>query len=146
MEYYEIKGTRTKGPNIKCQFSLNLLYLSIAFLYSVTKNGLPNNNRYHFQDNVPKVNRVWEAYAIYFRLLSLFKKIIRHKRLSCVSMSVCVSPEPLRMRLGMYTMAPKSISTAYFINPSLQSMCLHVYLFIVARQRLGKHVPASTNT
>jgi hypothetical protein len=38
------------------------------------------------------------------------------------------------------------ISTAYFINPSHQSVCLHVYPFIVARQRLGKNVTAATNT
>jgi hypothetical protein len=38
------------------------------------------------------------------------------------------------------------ISTACFINPSHQSMCLFVYPTIFARQRLRKHVPAATNT
>jgi hypothetical protein len=38
-------------------------------------------------------------------------------------------------------MSPAFISTAYFINPSRQS----VYPFIVARQRLGKNVTAATN-
>jgi hypothetical protein len=30
------------------------------------------------------------------------------------------------MKLGMYSMAPEPISTAYFINPSHQSVCLFV--------------------
>jgi hypothetical protein len=34
----------------------------------------------------------------------------------------------------------------YFINTSDQSMCLHVYLFLVATQRYGKNVSAETNT
>jgi hypothetical protein len=36
-------------------------------------------------------------------------------------------PEPVFMKLGMYIMAPEPISTAYFINPSHQSVCLYVY-------------------
>jgi hypothetical protein len=32
------------------------------------------------------------------------------------------------------------------ITPSHQSVCLYVYPSIVATQRLGKHVPAATNT
>jgi hypothetical protein len=32
------------------------------------------------------------------------------------------------MKPGMYIMAPEPISTAYLIDPSLQSVCLHVYL------------------
>jgi hypothetical protein len=43
-------------------------------------------------------------------------------------------PEPVFIKLGTY------------INPSHQSSCLYVYPPIVARQRLGKHVPAATNT
>jgi hypothetical protein len=43
-------------------------------------------------------------------------------------------------------MAPEPISTAYFINPSHQSVCLYVNLPIVARQELGKNVTAATNT
>jgi hypothetical protein len=51
------------------------------------------------------------------------------------------------MKLGMYIMAPVHISTAHFINLSHQSLCLHMYATrIVARQRLGKHVPTSLNT
>jgi hypothetical protein len=48
----------------------------------------------------------------------------------------------------MYIMVPEPISTAYFINPSHQSVSLHVYHNIVARQGLGKkkNVTAATNT
>jgi hypothetical protein len=46
----------------------------------------------------------------------------------------------------MYIMATDPILTAYFINPAHQSTCLYVYPLIVAKQRLGKHVPAATNT
>jgi hypothetical protein len=50
------------------------------------------------------------------------------------------------MELGTYIMASEPISTAYFINPSHQCLCLYVYSPIVARQRLGKNVTAATNT
>jgi hypothetical protein len=46
----------------------------------------------------------------------------------------------------MYTVAPKPISTAFFINPSHQSVYLYVYSHIVARQRLGKDVTAAMTT
>jgi hypothetical protein len=42
-------------------------------------------------------------------------------------------------------MTPEPISTAYFINPSHQSLCLYVYPPIVARHRLGKNVTAAKN-
>jgi hypothetical protein len=42
-------------------------------------------------------------------------------------------------------MAREPILTAYFINPSYQSVLLCLSL-IVARQRLGKNVTAATNT
>jgi hypothetical protein len=42
-------------------------------------------------------------------------------------------------------MAPEPISTAYFINPSHQSVSLCILDF-VARQPLGKHDPTATNT
>jgi hypothetical protein len=51
-------------------------------------------------------------------------------------------PDPIFMKLGMYIMAPELVSTAYFINPSHESVCL--YPPNVARQWLGKHVPAAT--
>jgi hypothetical protein len=44
------------------------------------------------------------------------------------------------MKLGMYVMPPDPILTVHFINPSH----LYVYLLVVARQRLGKHVSAAT--
>jgi hypothetical protein len=46
----------------------------------------------------------------------------------------------------MYIMAAEPISTAYFINPSVQSVCLYAYLPVVDRQRLGENVGAETNT
>jgi hypothetical protein len=64
---------------------------------------------------------------------------------------VCVSslqtfsmPQTILMKFGTCIIAPEPISTAYFINPSHQSVCLYVYHHIVARQRLGKHVLAPT--
>jgi hypothetical protein len=42
-------------------------------------------------------------------------------------------------------MTNKPISTAYYINPSHQSVRLYVYAPIVARKRLGKNVTAATN-
>jgi hypothetical protein len=67
-------------------------------------------------------------------------------------------PEPIFMKLWVHIMAPEPISTAYLINPSHQSVCLSCasllllgkgpvkfILPFVARQRLGKHVPAATN-
>jgi hypothetical protein len=49
------------------------------------------------------------------------------------------------MKLVMYIMAPEPISTAYFVNPSHDSMCLYVYSPICGRQRLSKHVPMATS-
>jgi hypothetical protein len=54
-------------------------------------------------------------------------------------------PEPVSMKLGVYIMATESISMAYFINLCHQSVCLHVYPSIVARQQLGKSVPRAIN-
>jgi hypothetical protein len=55
-------------------------------------------------------------------------------------------PETIFMKLHMNIMASKPLSTAYFINPSHQSVCLYVYATLVARQRLGKNVTAATNS
>jgi hypothetical protein len=49
------------------------------------------------------------------------------------------------MKLGVYIVPPEPISTAFFINPSDKSLCLHVYPSLVAMQRHGKHVPAAKN-
>jgi hypothetical protein len=54
-------------------------------------------------------------------------------------------PEPIFMEFGMYIMAPEPISTAYFVNPSRQFICMFIPPFF-ARQRLGKHVPAAKST
>jgi hypothetical protein len=54
-------------------------------------------------------------------------------------------PAAIFMKLDMYTMAPEHISNAYFLNPSPQSVCLYISP-IFARQQLGIHVLAATNT
>jgi hypothetical protein len=46
----------------------------------------------------------------------------------------------------MYVMYVIPNSTAYFINPSHQSVYLYGYPAIVARQRHGKRYAAATNT
>jgi hypothetical protein len=56
-------------------------------------------------------------------------------------------PEPIFMKLSNYIMAPEPISVAYYLNPSHQSVYLCVCVCIppiVARRRLGWHVPAVT--
>jgi hypothetical protein len=78
----------------------------------------------------------------------------KRKYVYAISMlSVCESPpppihfwmpEPIVMKLGMYIIALEFISTADFINPTHQSVCLYVYLRITARQRLCKDIPATT--
>jgi hypothetical protein len=62
------------------------------------------------------------------------------------SNSICIAMNQSCMKLGMYIMTPKPISTAYFINSSHQFVGLYVYPLIVARQLLGKNVTAATNT
>jgi hypothetical protein len=67
------------------------------------------------------------------------------------NMCVCVSPidfwipKRIFIKLRMYIMASDPVSVAHFTNPSHQpvSVCVSP---IVARQRLGKHVTAATNT
>jgi starvation-inducible outer membrane lipoprotein len=55
-------------------------------------------------------------------------------------------PAVIFIKLGICIMAPEPISKEYFINPSHQSVSLYVYPPVVARQRLGKIVTATTNT
>jgi hypothetical protein len=63
----------------------------------------------------------------------ILKNESRLMTLSC-SLCVCVSPhqflmaERMFMKLGMYIVVPESISTAYFINPSHQSVSILVYV------------------
>lgn len=49
--------------------------------------------------------------------------------------------EPPFRALGVYIMAPDTISTMYLINSSHKSVCPR----IVAMQRLGRNVTAATN-
>jgi hypothetical protein len=86
-----------------------------------------------------------------FTLLSLFwKNKCRLMRSPCC-LCVCESPPPsnfwvsgpILMKLDMRIMAPEPIWTAYFVNPSHQSVYASP---IVAGQRLGKNVTVATNT
>jgi hypothetical protein len=47
--------------------------------------------------------------------------------------------------LSIHIMTPEPIPNAYFINSSLQSVCLDVYPPLVPRQRFGENVTAATN-
>jgi hypothetical protein len=97
----------------------------------------------------------WGAIYKFVSLLSLFWKKEIEVGL-CDLYSICEPshisvwvPKPVCMKLGMCSMAPHPISTAYFINLSHQSVCLYVCMCIhpfIARQRLGKHITAAANT
>jgi hypothetical protein len=54
-------------------------------------------------------------------------------------------PEPVFIKLSAYVTALEPISTAYFFNPSHQSVSTCIPP-IVPIQWLGKHVLAATNT
>jgi hypothetical protein len=61
--------------------------------------------------------------------------------------SVCMAkPIFIKSNTYEYIMATNPISTAYFINPSHQSVCLFLLPPIVARQQIGVNVTAATNT
>jgi hypothetical protein len=80
---------------------------------------------------------------LFFFLISLFLKI-KEAYEPILLFVVCINfwiPEPIFMNLGAYNLTPMPIST-----PAHQSVCLYVYPPLVARQRLGKDVWASTNT
>jgi hypothetical protein len=69
----------------------------------------------------------------------------------CLCVCLCspinyLMPEPIFMKLGMYIMALEPISKTYIINPSV-SRCVYMFIpRIVARQRLGKQLPAAMST
>jgi hypothetical protein len=54
--------------------------------------------------------------------------------------------EPSFVKLGMNIMATKPISTACFINPSHQSMCLYAYTSLGARHWFSINVTTAMNT
>jgi hypothetical protein len=75
---------------------------------------------------------------VVYNLLSLiWRNESRLMRSSCC-LCFCVFPinflkaEPIFIQLGIYIVAAEPISTAHFINPSHQSVCLYVYLPTVA--------------
>jgi hypothetical protein len=89
------------------------------------------------------------GYHCIFSLLSIFWRnkscLMRSPCCPCIYESPSINfwmPEPVVIRPGMYIIAPEPISTAYFRNPSHQSLCLSC----VPPIGLGKHVSAVTNT
>jgi hypothetical protein len=64
----------------------------------------------------------------------------------CPATGVVSRPLPSNGSVRYNIMAPEPISTAYFINTSHLSVSACVSPRIIARQRLGKHVPVATDT
>jgi hypothetical protein len=105
-----------------------------------------------------------QNFKFIFSLLSLiWKTKCRHTddHAVCVFVTLPINflkPEPVYMKIGMYTIGTEPISKAWFLNPPIG---LHVYVFLSyrckggsvkrippfgARQRLGKRVPVSKST
>jgi hypothetical protein len=84
---------------------------------------------------------------INFSRLSLFLKNKNRFMMSSCSLCAYEHPPPINfwmplpafINLGTYTTEPVHNSTAYFINPSHQSVCMYVYPPIFARLRTGKY-------
>jgi hypothetical protein len=49
-------------------------------------------------------------------------------------------PEPVFVKPGMYIMAPEPIWMAYFINASLRSVCLHVWVWHIIVDMTSRHI------
>jgi hypothetical protein len=92
--------------------------------------------------------------SVFLRLFSCFPSLVENENRLMRSLS-CLSVYPSCQILKawtnfcetwyVYIMAPEPISTACFINTCHQSVCLCVYLPIVARQGLGKNITAAMN-
>jgi hypothetical protein len=54
-------------------------------------------------------------------------------------------PELIFVKFGMYIIAPEPYSTAYFIKPAHQSVCMCILLFSLG-QRLSNNVITAKNT
>jgi hypothetical protein len=76
-------------------------------------------------------------------LTSLFWKT-KHQHAVCVSVNLLLSNQLLNAWTNLYDMAPKTISTAYIINPFHQPLYLYLQPPIVARQLLGNNVLRQT--
>jgi hypothetical protein len=90
--------------------------------------------------------RVFSAYFPYFEKIKV--GLWDHDAV-CVSVNPSINfwiPEPIFMKLCIYILTLELIWTAYFINPSHQSVCLYRICTPLSRQRLGKNVTAATNT
>jgi hypothetical protein len=56
-----------------------------------------------------------------------------------------LTPKSMFIKLEMYVMTPEPISMKYFLNPSHQSVCLHVHPSY-RYWAIGKHVSIAINT
>jgi hypothetical protein len=59
----------------------------------------------------------------------------------CIPSNNFWKPEQIFMKLSMYIMATGTISTAHFINPSYQSLCLYMYRFSLLGNGSVKTLP-----
>jgi hypothetical protein len=62
--FHENSYTGTRSPNVKRQLSWIRFYRPDRFnavRYIATNNSLPRNNRFRFQGNVDKINRIWQS-------------------------------------------------------------------------------------
>jgi hypothetical protein len=63
-----------------------------------------------------------------------------------LSVCLCIPHINFWMKLCVYIMARGPTSTAYFLKPSHQSVCLYAHPSVVARKWLGKNLTAAINT
>jgi hypothetical protein len=75
-----------------------------------------------------------------YSLLSLFWKTKgRLMRSPCSLYITFRTAEPIFIKLGMYIMASQPISTAYFINPSHQSVCICIPLSLLSNSSAKRY-------
>jgi hypothetical protein len=73
----------------------------------------------------------YSFYPTFFILKKNKSRLMRSPCRLCVSVSIPINlwmPEPIFTKPRTYIMAPKPISTAYFMNPSHQSVCIPLSL------------------
>jgi hypothetical protein len=104
-----------------------------------------------YSENIVRNIHKSKSYTLWEKLISLPSLFWKKKN------PPLLSSECLNQYLWKFVCNhAKPISTAYFINPSRQSVCVSHQKFLgkglieclspfTARQRLGKHVPAATN-
>jgi hypothetical protein len=160
---FELGRNRKEGTFIYCQNS----YCSVQCSVSASKTALNSagghdairiNVLHHFVRSSRQILTLWspyisgtthhvttetakEGWKIY---LAKFPKLGLYN----LHPSVCVSlpnnfwlTETIFMKLGMYVMAATPISTAYYINPFHESVCLWVSLLLLAVTSVNSILP-----